>query len=366
VTKSPDIAVARLLHGGDLTAARRRFPGAPEPFIDLSTGINPHSYPLPPLPPEAATRLPEPAALDRLAEIAAQAYGAASPAQVAAAPGTQILLPLVFALVPPGHAAVLGPTYAEHARVAGLVGHETREVAAVEDLAGTDLAVVVNPNNPDGRIVSKDRFLAVAEAQRRRGGLLVVDEAFMDVAPTDLSLGPQVGRGHIVVLRSFGKFHGLAGLRLGFALARPDVAARLRATLGPWAVSGPALIAGASALPDRAWAKSMRDELAREAARLDHGLTAAKLEILGGTPLFRLVQTPAADALFDHLGRAGILVRRFADRPTWLRFGLPGNEAAWQRLAAELTGFADGHRRTIGPSQLSPPPLAGEGQGGGC
>ncbi len=289
--------------------------------------------------PEVFARLPEPAALERLAATAARAYGA-SPDQVVAAPGTQILLPPVFALVPGGRAAVLGPTYAEHVRVARLVDHETKEVTAIEDLMGADLAVIVNPNNPDGRIFSKDALLALADEKRRHGGLLVVDEAFMDVAPAGLSLGPEVGRGHIVVLRSFGKFHGLAGLRLGFALAAPELAARLRATLGPWAVAGPAIATGQAALSDAAWADAMRDTLAQEAARLDLLLAGAKLEIVGGTSLFRLVRTPAAGALFDHLGRAGIVMRSFAEHPSWLRFGLPGSEAAWQRLAAALAEFA--------------------------
>jgi cobalamin biosynthesis protein CobC len=342
VTESPDIGVASLLHGGDLTAARRRFPDAPEPFIDLSTGINPHSYPLPQMSHEVFAWLPEPAALERLAAIAGRVYGTQSPDQVAPAPGTQILLPSVFALVPAGRAAVLGPTYAEHARVALLVGHQTREATDIDDLADADLAVVVNPNNPDGRVVGKDGLLALADDKRRRGGLLVVDEAFIDAGPAGLSLGPEVGRGHIVVLRSFGKFYGLAGLRLGFALAAPELAARLRATLGPWAVAGPAIAAGQAALSDAAWAEAMRDTLARDVARLDRMLTGARLEIIGGTTLFRLAGTPAAGVLFDHLGRAGILVRRFAEAPAWLRFGLPGNEEAWQRLAAALAGFARG------------------------
>src|SRR5215475_3403502 len=131
---------APLRHGGELVAARRLFPAAPEPFIDLSTGINPHSYPLPQLPSELFARLPEPAALDGLAVAAAQAYGAPSADHVVPAPGTQILLPLVMALVPAGRAVVLGPTYSEHLRVAALVGHRTREVMATDDLAGADLA----------------------------------------------------------------------------------------------------------------------------------------------------------------------------------------------------------------------------------
>jgi cobalamin biosynthetic protein CobC len=340
VREISDIGVASLLHGGDLAAARRWFPGAPEPFIDLSTGINPHSYPLPQMSHEVFARLPEPVALERLAATAARVYGASGPDHVVPAPGTQILLPSVLALVPPERAAVLGPTYAEHARLARLVGHLTTEVTEFDGLRDADLAVVVNPNNPDGRIVSKDALLALADEKRQRGGLLVIDEAFMDVASAALSLGPEVGRGHIVVLRSFGKFYGLAGLRLGFALAAPELAARLRATLGPWAVAGPAIAAGQAALSDGAWAEAMRDRLADDAARLDRMLADAKLEIVGGTSLFRLARTAAANALFEHLGRAGILVRGFPEALAWLRFGLPGTEEGWQRLAAALADFA--------------------------
>ena len=167
----------------------------------------------------------------------------------------QIVLPLVAALVPPGRAAVLGPTYAEHVRVAALAGHRAQRSSDIADLKGADLAVVVNPNNPDGRIVDRRALLALAERAEGAGGLLVVDEAFMDVGPADKSLAGHVAHGHIVVLRSFGKFFGLAGIRLGFALAPPEIAARLAASLGPWAVSGPAITIGEAALADTAWAR---------------------------------------------------------------------------------------------------------------
>jgi cobalamin biosynthetic protein CobC len=336
----PDIGAASLLHGGDLDVARRLFPDAPEPFIDLSTGINPHSYPLPQLSSDVFARLPAPAALARLISAAAKAYGAPSPGHVVAAPGTQILLPLVAGLVPPGRAAVLGPTYAEHLRVAALAGHDAQEVAGIGALATADLAIVVNPNNPDGRVVDRDALLALADRLRSRGGLLVVDEAFADVAP-GTSVAEEVARGNVVALRSFGKFFGLAGLRLGFALAAPSLAERLTAMLGPWAVSGPAIAIGEAALADTAWAHTTRAILAREAQRLDEILRDAGLVILGGTALFRLARHDAASELFQRLGRAGIFVRRFPEQPTWLRFGLPGDEKAWQRLRAALTA----HRR---------------------
>jgi cobalamin biosynthetic protein CobC len=335
----PKAGAASLPHGGDLTAARRQFPSVPEPFIDLSTGINPHSYPLPQLSPDLFARLPQQGALDRLIAAAAKFYGAPSPDHAMAAPGTQILLSAVAALMPPGRAKVLGPTYAEHVAAAALVGHSAKEVGDISQLEDADLAIVVNPNNPDGRIVTKGALLALADELRSRGGFLVVDEAFMDVAPADLSLAGELGHDNIVVLRSFGKFFGLAGLRLGFALAAPGVAARLVAWLGPWAVGGPAIAIGEAALADVAWAQATRDTLRRESQRLDEILSKAGLHVLGGTSLIRLVRTPAASELFHHLGRAGILVRRFTEQPAWLRFGLPGSEDAWMRLRTALAAI---------------------------
>jgi cobalamin biosynthesis protein CobC len=332
-------ADAPLPHGGDLGAARRLFPDAPKPFIDLSTGINPNPYPLPLLPAELFARLPEAAATARLAAAAAISYGAPSAAHVVPAPGTQSLLPLVAGLARRGRAAILTPTYNEHARAARLAGHsviETREAAALGD---ADLAIVANPNSPDGRLIDQEALLAVAAKLRARGGVLVVDEAFMDVGPSGFSLAGDVGRGNIVVLRSFGKFFGLAGIRLGFALVDQSSAVRLAALLGPWAVSGPALAIGAAALADISWIEQTRLRLAQASARLDAILIGAGLGIPGGTALFRLVRTPSAPALFHHLGRAGILARNFPDNATWLRFGLPAGEEEWQRLQIAMDAF---------------------------
>jgi cobalamin biosynthetic protein CobC len=169
------------------------------------------------------------------------------------------------------------------------------------------------------------------------GSLLVVDEAFMDVGPPGTSLAGDVACGNIVVLRSFGKFFGLAGLRLGFALASEAIAVRLTAALGPWAVGGPGLAIGTAALADRRWAMAARERLAESASRLDQILTGAGLTVAGGTSLFRLVHTPAAADLFQHLGQAGIVVRRFSNKANWLRFALPAREGDWQRLTAALT-----------------------------
>ena len=331
-----------LPHGGDIAAARRLFPGATQPFIDLSTGINPHPYRLPRFPADLFERLPSSAAAAELAAVAAKAYGAPSAAHVVPAPGTQILLPLVVALVGPGRAAVVSPAYGELARAAALAGHDVASVRDIGAAGNAQVVLVGNPNNPDGRLFTSTDLLNLAKGLHARGGMLIVDEAFMDVGPPGASLAAKLGRGNIIVLRSFGKFFGLAGIRLGFALAAPPLAAHIAAMLGPWAVSGPALAAGAKALADTDWIERTRRRLAKSAERLDTMLTVSGLTVLGGTSLFRLVHVPAANKLFRHLGRAGILVRIFPEHPDWVRFGLPPNEPAWRRLGNALAAFRSG------------------------
>ena len=183
--------------------------------------------------------------------------------------------------------------------------------------------------------MSPDVLRRLAETLARRRVLLVIDEAFMDVGPPNASLCGAVSDG-VAVLRSFGKFFGLAGLRLGFAITAPAQAARLRAQLGPWPVSGRAIAIGTVALADTPWVELTRRALGEAAQRLDQLLLNAWFETVGGTPLYRLVQTSRAAFVFERLGRAGLVVRRFTRFPTWLRFGLPGPESAWERLGAAL------------------------------
>lgn len=281
-------------------------------------------------------RLPEPSDLKQLMDFAATVYAAPSGDNVVAGPGGQALVALAAMSVPPGRAAIVGPTYAEHARTAALAGHEVTTVSELAPLGDADLAIVVNPNNPDGRIFWKEDLLRIAERQRAHGGLLIVDEAFMDAGPRTESLCLHVDGANVIVLRSFGKFFGLAGVRLSFALAAAELATRLRASLGPWPVSGPALAIGKAASWDWDWIAETRLSLAKAGRRLNDLLASAGLEIVGGTELFCLVHSHDANALFERLGRAGIFVRCFADEPTWLRFGLPGPEAHWQRLEEAL------------------------------
>ncbi len=331
-------AEAALPHGGRLTEARLLFPRAPEPLVDLSTGINPAPYPLPPLPPECFAHLPEPEAVEALQAAAASAYGAADAAMLVAAPGTQILIDLLPRLWPARDVAVLEPTYAEHAQAWARVGCSVVRVSDVDSLAAADVAVLCNPNNPDGRRVPPAMLQALADRLAARGGLLVVDEAFADLEGKECSVVAALPHPALIVLRSFGKTYGLAGLRLGFALASPARAAAIRAALGPWAVSGPAIAIGCQALRDDTWLAATAQRLAEAAMALDAVLDGGGLRVVGGTRLFRLAAADDASAVFDRLGRAGIFVRRFSAYPRWLRFGLPAEEAAWQRLRAALRG----------------------------
>lgn len=329
-------------HGGSLDRARALFPDAPQPWIDLSTGINPHPYPLFNLPATAFSRLPEPSRNRDLAHVAAAAYGGSSDSHVVPAPGTQILLPRVASLLQPGRAVVLGPTYAEHRRACTIAGHVVEETGDFDRLSEADLAVVVNPNNPSGRVIARTDLLDLASRLAPRGGLLVVDEAFMDVGPLAESLAGDVEGNSIVVLKSFGKFFGLAGIRLGFAVASTETAAKLDDQLGPWAVAGPALEVGIRALADKHWQETMRQQLAEAALRLDALLARHDITVMGGTSLFRYTHLPAAGILFEALGRHGILVRNFLERPGHLRFGLPASESEWDRLGRALGTWRDG------------------------
>jgi cobalamin biosynthetic protein CobC len=338
VEPADNTRTAPFQHGGDLADAQALFVDAPKPWLDLSTGINPRPYPLPPFSIEAWTRLPGKVEEAALRTIAARYYRAPDPERVVPAPGTQVLIGLLGWLRPQGRVAILSPTYAEHAAAWARAGHTVRQVARIEALEDAEVAVLTNPNNPDGRIVDRSELLRLARGLSERGGWLVVDEAFADVVDPEISVVPDVDVGGMIVLRSFGKFFGLAGLRLGFAIAASALAQRIAGALGPWAVAGPALAVGSQALADVAWIADTRRQLTVGCAQMDRLLSKAGFSVVGGTDLFRLVETANAPQWFTRLGRAGIYVRRFADQPHWLRFGLPGTDDEWTRLSAVLAG----------------------------
>lgn len=334
-----NVTIHRLAHGGDMGEFKRTFPHAPTPFVDLSTGINPVPYPLPDVPHDCHTRLPQAVDIAALEHAAATAYGAKAEG-VVAAPGTQALiqwLPRLFASsqAARSHVAILGPTYEEHAHAWSLAGHHVKTVTEISALRDADVAILVNPNNPTGRCLPPHEIAALIDGPNRLR-LIVVDEAFGDFLQPDQSCINLTQTRPVIVLRSFGKTYGLAGLRLGFSISNAERAQRLRQALGPWSVAGLTIAAGRAALSDRPWKEQTRERLRQDCERLDDLLRRAGFHIEGGTLLFRLAAHGDAQVVFNGLGQAGISVRRFADRSDWLRFGLPGEPLQWTRLASAL------------------------------
>lgn len=326
------------VHGGDLGHAEARFGKPAQGWLDLSTGISPFAYPVPDLPHKLWQRLPSAADDLALREAAAACYGVDDSDYLAASPGSQALLQILPRLRPFSQVAVIGPTYGEYSRCWSLAGHHVLPMETLDRTLDADVVVVCNPNNPDGRKHDPARLAELADGLAARGGLLIVDEAFADPLP-ELSLAPHIRPG-MVVLRSLGKFFGLAGLRLGFAIAEPQLARLLRQALGPWAVGGAVAEIGRAALSDGVWIEAARKKLSQEASALNSLLGRANLSTVGGTTLFTLVNAPRAWALFEYLGQQGILARPFSTAPRWLRFGLPPNDEARQRLAAALQDWS--------------------------
>ena len=324
-------------HGGRIDAAAKLYPAAPQPWVDLSTGINPHPYPVPPVDPVLWHRLPLARDLDRLIESAAARYGRPAGLSLLPVPGSEVAIRLLPRLIGVQRVGIIGPTYGSHAAAWQAAGCAVAALAELPSPATDfDALVVVNPNNPDGRRRTAGDLLDWAAAWSAAGRWLIVDEAFADTDPGVSLLGLPALPPRVVVLRSIGKFFGLAGLRLGFVAADDALAGRFAETLGDWPVSGPACAIGAAALDDTAWIAATRDRLAAERARLDELLAGTGFRVLGGTDLFRLAERPAPPAggadLADHFARRGLLVRGFEGMPHRLRFGLPGDEAAWRRL----------------------------------
>ena len=316
-------------HGGNLDQAQQRFGGRAEDWIDLSTGINRLPFPVGAIDARYWGALPSRSEIDALHQAAQHAYRTSAP--VVAMGGAQAAIQLLPQLAPRGGARILAPTYNEYAPVLSAAGWEVEEVGELDALAGADLAILVNPNNPDGRCHAPADLLALLP----RVGRLVIDESFADAVP-HLSLASEAVRPGLVILRSFGKFYGLAGLRLGFALGHADDIAKLAAMSGPWPVSGAAIAIGCRALRDDDWAKVTLSRLATDCVRLDAMVQSQGWRLVGGTPLFRLYEMPDALAAQEKLARAQIWSRVFSQKPTWLRLGLPGDESEWSRLAEVL------------------------------
>lgn len=327
---------APILHGGGITEAARVHGGDPAHWLDLSTGINPQAAPLPPIPADAWHRLPDRHLVDS-ARAAAKRHYAAEGCMPLPVPGTQSVIQHLPKLADPARpVAILSPTYGEYGRVLAEAGLTVDRIASLEEIRPEHgMVVVVNPNNPTGTVHARRTLLDLAAALVARGARLHVDEAFADGEAGE-SLSSHAGKvPGLTVFRSFGKFFGLAGLRLGFVLAEEAVLEAFANWLGPWPVSGPALVIAAELLAGDTAAILQGIRVRSQA--LASVLQGAGLTVRGGTSLFTLIDDERAEALHAHLCRHHILVRKFDYNPRWLRFGLTPDAAADARLARALS-----------------------------
>ncbi len=324
-----------LLHGGALDQVRKAFPGAPEPWIDLSTGINPWPYPPKGINLETLHHLPTQAAYEACRHAMAEALG--TPAKtLCLAPGSELLIRLLPTIITPKRVAILNPSYGDHERAWVASGCElklTSDPLSYVDWA--DAIVLCNPNNPDGIVFSRAELCRAHDALKKRKAWLIVDEAYADLSPS-ISLASLGGAENLILFRSFGKFFGLAGLRLGAMIAPTAVLQTMQAHLGVWPISSIALEIGKEAYQDLRWQEETRRRLSSARASMDRMLAECGLSVSGGSDLFRYTETRDADSLWKHLAQSGIYTRRFDWSTRHLRFGLLPSAEAEERLRSAL------------------------------
>ncbi len=314
-------------------------------MVDLSTGINPHPYPVSACDMEKWNKLPQQADETALLDAAA-AYLNCGPQHLVTSPGSQILISQLPYIVQNRTVQIMSPTYGEHSICWENAGHTILHRRHDEGLADqVDVCIITNPNNPDGFITKREVIVSYAKSLAARGGILIVDEAFADVAP-EISVVDLVDQLPIVVLRSFGKFFGLAGARVGFLVASAKFTNVFQRKFGPWAVSGPALDVATRAYADERWITETRKELNYQKERLVKLMGKSGISHVGGTSLFGLFQHPDMSRINRTLISAGIYARTFDYNPNWMRLGLPANELDWSQLLASLEKSYD--RREYG------------------
>ncbi len=318
----------KLHHGGRLRAVAKHYNLPLEDWLDLSTGINPNAWPVKDIPAAIWQRLPEDD--DGLVEAAGDYYAAPSLLPVA---GSQAAIQALPQLRQACQVHILNPGYAEHSHAWQRANHNVKTVTAEQInavVANTDVLVIINPNNPTGVVFSIEQLLDWHKQLAKRGGWLIVDEAFMDATP-EQSVAPYSASPGLIVLRSLGKFFGLAGARVGFVCAHETLLTQLDAILGPWPISSASRWLAIQALQDHIWQENTRHNLIKESKRLQSLLSLHHLSPDGGCAFFQWVEVSCAETIYEKLLQHGVLTRLFSV-PQSLRFGLPGTEAEWGRL----------------------------------
>ncbi|MEP2979564.1 MAG: threonine-phosphate decarboxylase CobD [Lentilitoribacter sp.] len=325
----------QLEHGGNLERAIQTYGGSRSDWIDISTGISPFIAPIPDLDLSSWHRLPERAVVSELAEIAKKYY--ASKQNCLVTSGSQFLINHLPDLLQ-GDVGIVGPTYGEYAGAFARNNRSYTALSSIDDIGDVRSLVLANPNNPDGRLYSQDELCVLAKVLKQRDGYLVVDEAFCDVCEKASMLMTDPIE-NLIVLKSFGKFFGLAGARIGFVFAHNEVLSRIKYLQGPWSVSGPSISVARHVLTRDGIHCELLKKISSRHGQFIQMLGRTGLKIAGGTKLFTLIEHESAANLHEHLLVEKILTRKFDYNASWLRLGLTCNEEEDLRLQQAILSF---------------------------
>ena len=308
-------------HGGDLDKAINKYGGKKEQWIDLSTGINPNSYPHSDINIKEFRNLPSKTDILKLNEIAKISFQ--TNASVSSLMGAQAAINILPVLFPIGNITILEPTYNEYNKVFSDFSRNIITVRTLHELKNSQIAILCNPNNPDGRLYSNEDLIELSKNVQ----VLIVDESFIDQYPEN-SLSTKINNqtNNIIILRSFGKFFGLAGLRLGFTITGKKLDKKIKDLIGPWPISSITSIIASKALCDNVWKENTIKYLQENSRLIDSLTSKLKWEIVGGTNLFRLYKTPNASIAQDKLAKLKVWTRRFSYSPYWIRLGIPSKK----------------------------------------
>lgn len=316
-----------LNHGGRLNRAVKKFNIPIENWIDLSTGINPNHWPIPNIPDKCFTRLPEDD--DGLVEAARKYYQADNLLPVA---GSQSVIQLLPLLREKSKVAVPDIGYAEHAHQWQTAGHEIifYKTSNLDNIVNdVDVLIIINPNNPTGEIVTQKQLLAWHKILQSKQGWLIVDEAFADAEeiPSIVNMSHQSG---LIVLRSIGKFFGMAGVRSGFVFAEKNLLKEINEKLGPWVLTGVSRYVTTMALLDNEWILNSKQALNQTSDSMHDLILGCSGVTPSGTKLFKTIVHVQAEEIFELFAMQGVLVR-LLDNKKGIRFGMPG-DGDWEKV----------------------------------
>ena len=315
-------------HGGDIDLAIKKYGGEREDWIDLSTGINGTSYPWQQSIKFELRNLPSNKLLVNLERAASAAYKVAENTETAAVSGAQQIISLLpICLKSYNSVAILGPTYNEYEKAFKSSGIKAQTVSEVSKLSSSDIAIIVNPNNPTGKVIAEE----ILDDLSKKVRILIIDESFKTFSSRRIQKFENV-----IQINSLGKFFGLAGVRLGFVSGPSDFIKSVRRMLGPWPISSIAAEIGTIALNDNTWISEMEKILLEGSNVLHKACSTKNWKLVGKTNLFHTYATSSSLEVEKQFAAHYIWIRTFDYSETWVRLGIPTSKYEWTRVRQAL------------------------------